>query len=176
MITQKVVLERRKYLDKIKTEELTEYTVWKFKEINLTGLRPCYKIFETGRFARTLLKDTGHHWNPCSCKSSDKIGLALHASREQQLSKSYTKVKKKLHIKTFLIKKSMHHFWTLLYFKTWGFVFFFKRVWVMSAVIIRHCSFPLGNSFFILEFLFLSALNRCLIYINRFSHFPLSIN
>lgn len=55
------MLERRKYLVKVETGELTEYTVWKFKEIGLSGLRRCYKIFETGSFTRALLKDIGHH-------------------------------------------------------------------------------------------------------------------
>lgn len=56
-----MVLERRKYLVKVKTGELKNYTVWKFTEIGLSGLRPCYNIFEIGIFAATPLKDIGHH-------------------------------------------------------------------------------------------------------------------
>lgn len=119
-----MVLERRKYLVKVKTGELTEYTVWKCKEIGLSGLRPCYKVFEIGRFARTLLKDTRHHWNPCSCKQWDKTSLALHASRE--LNKSYTQVKNSTH------QNFPHHKVHALF---------------MSAVIIRHCSSSLWQHF-----------------------------
>lgn len=141
-----MVLERRKYLVKVKTEELREYTVWKCKEIGLSGLRPCYKIFEIGRFARTLLKDTRHHWNPCSCKQWDKISSALHANKEKQLNKSYTQVKSFTH-QNFPHHKVYALFLNLIVFKNLCFLGFFIRMWVMSAVITRHYSFTLWQHF-----------------------------
>lgn len=147
------MLERTKYLVKVKTGELTEYTVWKFKEIAFSGLTPCCIIFEIGRFARTLLKDIRHHWNPCSYKQWDKMSLALHASREL-LNKSCTQIKKFMH-QNFPRHKVHAPF--------------------LNPVITKHCSFSLWQHFCYFGFFFPFGFNLYLISINRFSNFPLSI-